>query len=108
MHLGRTRLCRLCIHNTERRAQGAVRDAGLEFEVWDVENGRARGFGACSSCGWDCERDVTVISEPRARGRWRYGEKGRNALAIKGLNVSLIGSPFPTGALMKSYRSASG
>lgn len=38
----------------------------------------------------------------------RKKEEYQYVLAIKGLRVSLIGRPFPTGALMKSYRSACG
>lgn len=43
--------------------------------------------------------------QPRKEGR---GGEREDVLAMSGRRVCVIGSPFPTGAFMKSYRSASG
>lgn len=111
VHLGRTRLRRLRIHNAERRAQRTVRDARFELEVRDVEDGGSCCLGPSACRRWDCRTSARISmgsSERRRKGREGKEMGIGDVLAIKGLNVSLIGSPLPTGALMKSYRSASG
>ncbi len=98
VHSGGARFCVECVNDSKGGLQCAVGNAGLERFGSDVKNRGTGRFRPCSSSSWN------LVTQSQLR---RSAYNTLNLPAIRGRRGWEMAKPFPMGALMKSYRSAS-
>ena len=97
MHRSRTGFCVERVNDSKSGFQRATSNAGLERLGSDIKDSGTGRLRASPSSSWNLITQNKPI-------------EGRHMLhipAIRGRRVSEMARPFPIGALMKSYKSAS-
>jgi hypothetical protein len=94
----RARLGVECVDDSESRLQSTASNSRLERLGRNIEDSSTRRFRTSSGSGWNYSTQFGSASEGMHTG---------HVLAIRGRRGFEIARPFPIGALMKSYRSAS-
>ena len=97
VHCGGAGFCVERVHDSKSGLQCAIGNAGLERFGSDVKNSGTGRFGASPSSSWNL----------KIKSQLEELQRTLHLPAIKGRRGWEMGRPFPMGALMKSYKSAS-